>query len=91
MNEVSEKFASMIADYIEIAHQKDPSITLPLHAYHELCRLLDVRRPFLKVLKWMKKYRNIAIKKYITFFMNGACMRLAAVNEAMIRYTMSCI
>lgn len=40
MNEVSEKFASMIADYIEIAHQKDPSITLPLHAYHELCRLL---------------------------------------------------
>lgn len=40
MNEQSEKFSSSIVDFIEIAHQKDSSISLPLHAYHELCTQL---------------------------------------------------
>lgn len=40
MNEQSEKYASAIVDYIEIAYSKDPAITLPLQAYHELCQLL---------------------------------------------------
>lgn len=40
MNERSEKYASMIVDYIEIAYAKDPAISLPLQPYHELCTLL---------------------------------------------------
>ncbi len=40
MNEQSEKYASAIIDYIEIAYQQDPLITLPLRAYHELCMVL---------------------------------------------------
>ena len=40
MNEHSEKYASMIVDYIEAAYAKDPLLPLPVQPYHELCTLL---------------------------------------------------
>lgn len=41
MNDETEKTANEIADYIEIAHEKDPDIALPLKEYRQLVQLLD--------------------------------------------------
>ncbi|WP_304959453.1 hypothetical protein [Ileibacterium valens] len=41
MNEETEKTANEIADYLEIAHEKDPDLKLPVKEYTELVDLLD--------------------------------------------------
>lgn len=41
MNEQTEKTAEEIMDYLEIAHEKDPDLPLPLDAYQELAAVLD--------------------------------------------------
>lgn len=41
MNEHTEKIASTICDYIELAYQKDPTIPLPLKTYRRFCELLN--------------------------------------------------
>lgn len=40
MNETSEKYASLIIDYVEIAYEKDPTLSLPLEQYRQLCQVL---------------------------------------------------
>lgn len=40
MNEMSEKYASEIVDYVEIAHAKDPQLALPDEEYRMLCEAL---------------------------------------------------
>lgn len=39
MNEYTEKMAGTILDYIEIAHEMDKELPLPLHEYQELCEV----------------------------------------------------
>lgn len=41
MNDQTEKTANEIADYIEIAHEKDPDLAMPVKEYRELIKLLD--------------------------------------------------
>ena len=41
MNEISEKYAHEICDYIELAYEKDEKITLPLKEYKQLITLLN--------------------------------------------------
>lgn len=41
MNEKTEKTANEIMDYLEIAHEQDPDLPLPLDAYQQLARVLD--------------------------------------------------
>jgi tetratricopeptide (TPR) repeat protein len=41
MNETTEKYANEIVDYLQIAHELDPKLPLPLDAYNQLCTLLN--------------------------------------------------
>ncbi len=41
MNDETEKTANEIADYLEIAHEKDPDLAMPLKEYRELVHELD--------------------------------------------------
>ena len=40
MNEMTEKFAHEICDYIELAYEKDEKMPLPLQEYHQLISIL---------------------------------------------------
>lgn len=41
MNDETEKVANEIADYMEIAHEKDPDLPMPLKEYEELIHVLN--------------------------------------------------
>lgn len=46
MNEMSEKYAAEIADYVEIAHAKDPQLALPYNEYQMICQALHREAAF---------------------------------------------
>ena len=46
MNEMSEKYAAEIADYVEIAHAKDPLLALPYNEYQMICQALHREAAF---------------------------------------------
>ena len=41
MNEQTDKVANMVADYIEVAYEKDDTLPLPLDLYQTLCKTID--------------------------------------------------
>lgn len=41
MNDETEKVSNEILDYLEIAHEKDPDLSLPVKQYAELAELMD--------------------------------------------------
>ena len=41
MNETTIKFANLICDYIELAYENDPMISLPMKEYNSICALLE--------------------------------------------------
>ncbi|MEG0519830.1 MAG: hypothetical protein RR520_01500 [Erysipelotrichaceae bacterium] len=44
MNEESDKYAHQIIDLLELAHEKDPKLALPLSLYNLLCDTMDCEK-----------------------------------------------
>lgn len=79
MNEATEKTANEILDYLEIAHEKDPELKLPVHEYEELAKLLD-RDNKLKDAKPMNR-RAVQYRTHVVYHMFEDA-RVAAPGQA---------
>lgn len=80
MNEESDKACNMIADYIEIAYDKDATLPLPLDVYHSLCETI-MREPLrlhgVQEMKETKGYRH----DFITYTFGNWLIQVPGFSE----------
>ncbi len=80
MNEQTMKFAEEICDYIELAHKLEPSLTLPMNEYRDLCQRLE-RQPKIEAKNMDEEVIQYRLKDVYHLFedvkvvCDGACER----------------
>lgn len=70
INEYTEKQANLILDYLELAHEKDPELPLPMDAYDFLCEVSG-RHPNIEHAKRMISLQEIGYRKDVVEFHFG--------------------
>lgn len=89
MNDSTIKQANDICEYIEVAYQKDPNISLPIEVYQNLCKQLDRENKIENGISMEQEVIQYRTREVYHLFddarvvANGACERsYDPVNEA---------
>lgn len=82
MNETTEKFAHEICDYIELAHEKDENITLPLKEYHQLSSLLHREEKIENGNKMEQEVNQYRLKEVYHLFQNAKVVALGTCERS---------
>lgn len=82
MNEATEKYAHEICDYIELAHEKDEEITLPLKEYRQLTSLLHREEKIGMAPKMEQEVNQYRLKEVYHLFQNAKVVALGTCERS---------
>ena len=82
LNEISEKHAHEICDYIELAHEKDETMPLPMKEYHQLVAMLDRDDKIDSAKKMEQEVSQYRLKEVYHLFQNAKVVALGTCERS---------
>lgn len=82
LNEVSEKHAHEICDYIELAHEKDANLPLPMKEYRQLVAMLDRDEKIQNAPRMEQEVSQYRLKEVYHLFQNAKVVALGTCERS---------